>query len=234
MPGGEQAIREPWRMALAHLIDAGEGDALLAHRISASALRTVRQMLERGFNTPMTSSVGRLFDAAAALATGRDRVTFEGQAAMELEWLAGGVACDACYPWDINETADTTLVIDTRPIFRAVAGDVRRGEHGTAIAQRFHGTMAEMIVAVCERIRRMTGLGVVVLSGGVFMNALLTRAADQRLRSAGFRVFRHRHVPPNDGGLSLGQLAIACKLKEESTKGTKGHEEEIGLPRRIA
>ncbi|HYV35343.1 MAG TPA: hypothetical protein VE988_06545, partial [Gemmataceae bacterium] len=216
MPGGDMAIREPWRMALAHLVDANESDALLANRIAPAALRTVRQMLERRFNSPMTSSAGRLFDAVAASAGVRDRVTFEGQAAMELEWLAGETVNDNCYPWEIAEKPEFPWVIDTRPLIRAVADDVRRGQPSLMIARRFHATMAEMIGTVCDRIGQTTGLGAVVLSGGVFMNALLMHESFARLESKGFKVYRHRKVPPNDGGLSLGQLAIAAASGQRS------------------
>ncbi len=216
MPGGDQAIREPWRMALAHLLDASATDDLLASRVSAAALRTARTMIERQFNTPLTSSAGRLFDAVAALAGVRDRVTFEGQAAMELEWLAAESTTDSAYPFELAQTAEggpseATLVVDTRPIIQAVAQDVRQGRNAKPIARRFHSMMVELIATVCASLREATGLGVVVLSGGVFMNVLLMREASDRLRGAGFRVYGHRLVPPNDGGLSLGQLAIAAQ-----------------------
>jgi hydrogenase maturation protein HypF len=172
-------------------------------------------MLEKGFQTPPTSSAGRLFDAVAALAGLRDRVSFEGQAAIELEWQASEVQADGGYPFDLAETTDggseAVLIVDTRPIIRAVAGDVSRGTETRRIARRFHSTMVELIVAVCDRIRRKSGFDAVVLSGGVFMNALLTQEVSGRLRIAGFRVYSHRLVPANDGGLSLGQLAIAAR-----------------------
>jgi hydrogenase maturation protein HypF len=212
MPGGEQAIREPWRMALAHLLDAALPDDLLVSRVPAASLRTARQMLDKRFRTPPTSSAGRLFDAVSALAGLRDRVSFEGQAAIELEWRAAEVAADGAYPFDMADTTEgePTIIVDTRPIIRAVADDARRGTEGRRIARRFHSTMAELITAVCERLRRMTGLQSVVLSGGVFMNALLTREVGGRLREMCFSVYSHEQVPANDGGLSLGQLAIAA------------------------
>jgi hydrogenase maturation protein HypF len=207
MPGGDQAIREPWRMALSHLRAAGCAEELVGRRIPPVALRAAQRMLERQFNTPATSSAGRLFDAVAALAGVRDRVSYEGQAAMELEWLATGVAADGVYPFDLE---GEVLRIDTRPLIRAVAEDVRRGTEPARIARRFHSTGVEIIAQVCGRLRAATGLGAVVLSGGVFMNALLTAEVEARLSGDGFRVYRHRLVPPNDGGLSLGQLAIAA------------------------
>jgi hydrogenase maturation protein HypF len=214
MPGGDLAVREPWRMALAHLADAGLADDPLNRRIPAIALRTARRMLERGFNSPRTSSAGRLFDAVAALAGIRDHVRFEGQAAMELEWLAAEAGTEQAYPFDLEEstedTASESVVVDTRPLMRAVADDVHRNLSPAVIARRFQTTMVELIASVCKRLRQATGLSAVVLSGGVFMNFLLTSEARARLIGAGFRVYRHRLVPPNDGGLSLGQLAIAA------------------------
>jgi hydrogenase maturation protein HypF len=215
MPGGDRAVREPWRMAVAHLADAqGEGKSL-RQRLEPAALRTVERMLERRFNTPPTSSAGRLFDAVAALAGVRDRVSYEGQAAMELEWLATEVPVDGSYPFDVVEVREgdadeITLVLDTRPLIRAVAQDAGKGVAAGIIARRFHSTVAEVIAAVCGRLRQVTGLGAVALSGGVFLNALLTREVCVRLGGEGFRVYRHRLVPPNDGGLSLGQLAVAA------------------------
>jgi hydrogenase maturation protein HypF len=211
MPGGDQAIREPWRMALAHLADAGAVLPALAARLSPVQMRTIRTMLQRRFNTPFTSSAGRLFDAVAALAGVRDCVSYEGQAAVELEWLATEVAPDGSYPFDVSRpAADGPLVIDTRPLIGAVAQEAAQGVEAARIARRFHTTVVEIVAAVCDRIRWATGLGVVVLSGGVFLNALLTREVCARLPGDGFRVYRHRRVPPNDGGLSLGQLAVAA------------------------
>jgi hydrogenase maturation protein HypF len=228
LPGGDQAVREPWRAALAHLVDAAADEALLRPRIPAMALRTVRRMIERRFHTPWTSSAGRLFDAVAALAGLRDRVSFEGQVAMELEWRATEVAADSIYSFELTPARPdlhpdpagagpesgqaATFEVDTRPLIREVADDARRRVGPDLIGRRFHSTMVEIIVAVCERLRKATRIESVVLSGGVFMNALLSREASAGLSNAGFRVHRQRLVPPNDGGLSLGQLAIAAAV----------------------
>jgi hydrogenase maturation protein HypF len=216
MPGGDQAIREPWRMALAHLLDARESEDLLSPRVNSTALRTARKMIDQHLNTPLTSSAGRLFDAVAALAMERDRVSYEGQAAMELEWLAADVAKDYAYPFELNlesekETHEDTWVVDTRSIIKSVAQDIRGGTQAKVIARRFHTTTVQLIVSVCEKLRGSTGLKKVALSGGVFMNALLAREVGEELRSRGFEVYCHRLVPPNDGGLCLGQLAIAAQ-----------------------
>jgi hydrogenase maturation protein HypF len=216
MPGGDQAIREPWRMALSHLLDAEVSDHLLQRHIPAMDLGAARKMLERGFNAPSTSSAGRLFDAVAALAGVRDRVSYEGQAAMELEWLATQARVDGAYPFDLVETLrgeppESTVVIDPRPTIHAVALDAGQGTSPAVIARRFHSTVIAFIAAVCDRLRRETGLANVVLSGGVFSNALLTREVSEHLRWHAFSVYSHNFVPPNDGGLSLGQLAIAAQ-----------------------
>jgi hydrogenase maturation protein HypF len=211
LPGGDRAIRKPWRMATAHLTDAGCSAVALERRISLVELSAVRQMLNRRFNTPPTSSAGRLFDAVACLTGIRDRVSYEGQAAIELEWLANGRQADGAYPIEIAEAAgEASQVIDTRPMIRAIVEDIRKGAEPAQVARRFHTTMVELIAAVCERIRGKMGLSTVVLSGGVFLNALLTAETCQRLSALGFRVYRHEKVPPSDGGLSLGQLAIAA------------------------
>jgi hydrogenase maturation protein HypF len=214
MPGGDLAIRAPWRMAAAHLADAGAKSPALQARISPLELRTVGKMIERRINTPLTSSAGRLFDAVAALAGVRYNVRYEGQAAIELEWLATGLPPDGTYPFAVGRPpggpAEAPLVIDTRPIIGTVAEEAQRGVEAARIARRFHSTLLGMISEVCGRLRQETGLESVVLSGGVFLNALLTHEVSARLTREGFRVWRHRLVPPNDGGLSLGQLAVAA------------------------
>jgi hydrogenase maturation protein HypF len=230
MPGGDRAIREPWRMALAHLRDAQVPPDLLGDRVPAEALRTVEKMLERRLNTPSTSSAGRLFDAVAALAGLRDRVSYEGQAAMELEWLSTGIGEDGVYPFDFEEAREgnrpqNPLLIDTRPLTRAVAADVKKGVGGAIIGRRFHSTVVSIIASVCDRLRQATGIEDVALSGGVFMNALLTTEVSARLEGSGLRVHSHRLIPPNDGGLSLGQLAVAASL--ENALAAKKQEKKV-------
>ena len=234
MPGGERAIREPWRMAVAHLADANCGRAPMRGRVSPVALRAVETMLERRINTPHTSSVGRLFDAVASLIGVRDCVSHEGQAAMELEWLADATAPDGAYPFDLvgtweGEDVEAAVSIDTRPLIRAVAREASRGTDASLIARRFHSAMVEVIAAVCGRLRATTGLDAVVLSGGVFLNVLLTGEVVARLSREGFRVYRHRLVPPNDGGISLGQIALAAwRLTLDSGRRPSDNDEGKG------
>jgi hydrogenase maturation protein HypF len=212
MPGGEAAIREPWRMAVAHLLDAELAPGLFSTHIASAAIATVQRMAERRINAPLTSSVGRLFDAVAALAGLRQRVSHEGQAAMELEWQARRAEPDSAYPFELSttDTGGQPWEIDTRPLIAAVVADVNSGTSATRVARHFHSTLTEIVAAVCCRIREQTRFQAIVLSGGVFMNALLLSEAQRRLSADGFRVYRHRQVPPNDGGLCLGQLAIAA------------------------
>jgi hydrogenase maturation protein HypF len=193
MPGGEKAIHEPWRMAVSHLRSAG-----LPVEADAGLLR----MIDRGINSPKTSSMGRLFDAAAAIAGLRREVSYEGQAAVELEWAATGLAAEPPYPFDLLEG-----VIDTRPLIRALSAD---RSPLPIVARRFHSTVVEIVVQTCASLRGRGAPKTVALSGGVFMNAILLEECARRLSGAGFRVLRHRLVPPNDGGLALGQLACAA------------------------
>ncbi len=227
MPGGEQAIREPWRMAAAHLADAGLDAALLRDDVSRDGARDRSDgMIERRFNAPLTSSVGRLFDAVAALAGVRDRVSYEGQAAMELEWLAAEVAADGVYPFEIltrpRRATEPPLVIDTRPLIARG----RRGRRGGVAAAVDRPPVPfdagrDRSPGSAAGLREQTGLDAVVLSGGVFLNALLTGEAVARLTRDGFRVYRHRLVPPNDGGLCLGQLAIAAAWQRSASSPSK-------------
>jgi hydrogenase maturation protein HypF len=197
-------------MALAHLRDAEARFAPLAARVLPSEIRTVGKMLERGLNTPLTSSMGRLFDAVASLAGVRDRTSYEGQAAIELEWLATDSHAAGQYPFEFAPESRGGLIVDTRPLIRSVAAEAAQGVDAATIARRFHSSVVELVAAVCSRLRQETEVETVVLSGGVFLNLLLSREVVAKLTAEGFRVYRHRLVPPNDGGISLGQLAIAA------------------------
>ena len=215
--GGEQAIREPWRMAAAHLLDAGDDLGLLADRVPAAALDTVERMIVRRINSPPTSSVGRLFDAVAVLAggtvimEGNRRASYEAQAALELEWQASRIETSDTYPFELVASAGSLpWIVDTRPLISAIAKQVRSGYAVDVIGRQFHGTLVEIVAQVCGRLREQTGIERVVLSGGAFLNALLLAGTHERLSRDGFRAYRHRRVPPNDGGLSLGQLAVAA------------------------
>jgi len=203
LPGGDAAAKEGWRMAVSHLIDAGVSrEVMRVHEGTG----IIEQMVAKGINTPRTSSMGRLFDAVSALAAVCEKSAFEGQAAMMLEWAAEDGAADYGYEMTVGEGME----VDTRPLISAVAEDVRRGVLPGVISRRFHAGVAEMVGKVAERIREKTGIGTVCLSGGVFMNARLAVLVEGRLERAGFVVLRQRVVPCNDGGIALGQLAVAA------------------------
>jgi hydrogenase maturation protein HypF len=210
LPGGAAAIREPWRMALSYLDAAFGGespegiDAVTRH---GTRWATVLAMANAEINSPLTSSAGRLFDAVAALLDIRDEVTYEGQAAIELEQLA-----------DPDETGHYTATISDDDVPRIYAVDLVRsvlidragGVPPAVIAARFHHGVADLIVRTCERLRDRHDLNTVALSGGVFQNVLLLRRSTARLTAAGFNVLTHHQVPPNDGGISLGQAVVAA------------------------
>jgi hydrogenase maturation protein HypF len=196
-------------MALAHLLDAGVAPTLLERDVPPLSLRIASQLVGKRMLSPLTSSAGRLFDAVAALAGVRHRVSYEGQAAIELEGLAATADRDGTYPFDLTDTPAATQ-IDCRPLISAVARDATEGRPAAVIARRFHATLAEIVTRTCGRVRRDTGVSLVALGGGVFQNALLLGECVARLRAEGFRVLRHRRVPAGDGGLCLGQLAVAA------------------------
>jgi hydrogenase maturation protein HypF len=168
-------------------------------------------MLARSLNSPLTSSVGRLFDAVASFASLRQKVRFEGQAAMELEFALEATATAEAYelPLRSNHAPRTThhapFLLDWSPMVKAILADLKRRLPISLISARFHNALAEAIVAVAQQI----GQPRVVLSGGCFQNRYLTERAVQRLHEAGFRPYWHQRVPPNDGGISLGQVVAA-------------------------
>ncbi len=212
LPGGDAATLRPYRTALAHLWQAGLGwdDDLEPVRFASDQERTIiRQQLEKQVNAPLTSSMGRLFDAVAALAGVLQEVTYEAQAAI---WLEAQVASgeDAGYEFAIERRDNNVYFIDPSPVLRALIEDQRRGAPAQVISARFHNGVATMICAVCDQARHDTGIRTVALSGGVFQNSTLLQATTERLKKAGFRLLTHRLVPPNDGGIALGQAAIAA------------------------
>lgn len=211
LAGGDAAVREPWRVALAYLEDAfGELAPPPAWKpaVAPSRLKTVRAMLERRVNTVPTTSAGRLFDAVASLLGLRDEVAFEGQAAMLLEAHASQ-GKHAAYEFALTEEPHAPVAIDLRTMIRAMVEDRERGVPTPAIAARFHATMVEVIVRVCRETRRSSGLHRVCLGGGCFQNLMLLRGCVEQLRAEGFEVFWPQRLPANDGGLALGQAAIA-------------------------
>jgi hydrogenase maturation protein HypF len=214
MPGGAAAIKEPWRMAAAYL-DAAYGDGLPQSLPVASRhedrWNTVVGLARSGLSSPATSSAGRLFDAVAAILGVRDAVNYEGQAAVELEQRADPAEPGA-YPLAIHKGEDVArepLRLDGADLIRAVVAEQKAGIDIATIAARFHNGLARAIVAACAVVRDEVGLTTVALSGGVFQNLLLLERTLAGLEARGFRVLVHERVPPNDGGISLGQAAVA-------------------------
>jgi hydrogenase maturation protein HypF len=209
LAGGDAAVRQPWRSALSYVRDAlgeqGRDELRCFSGVPEQHVVLVERMLARRINTVESSSCGRLFDAVAALLGLASEVTFEGQAAIALEAVAS--PGDERYDFGIEDGESS--IVDFRPMVAAVVDDLARGEEVGVISGRFHNTLSAAIVRVCERIRESDGLDRVCLSGGTFQNVLLLHRTVQDLRLRGFGVFLHSVVPPNDGGIALGQAAIA-------------------------
>ncbi|MFC7382935.1 carbamoyltransferase HypF [Sphaerisporangium rhizosphaerae] len=250
LPGGAAAVRQPWRMAAAYL-GGGAPRSLGVRARNAALWDAVVTMAGHGVNAPLTSSAGRLFDAVSAIVTGRDAVTYEGQAAVELEQLADPRERGA-YPCRLltapapapaparapaspraptpahapTPTSDLGLAevpepsggfaAEGRDLVEAALEDVLAGVAAPVVSARFHNGVARLILSGCLRVREDTGLTAVALSGGVFQNVLLLERACALLEDHGFTVLTHRRVPPNDGGISLGQVAVAAARQRRS------------------
>ncbi len=223
LPGGTSAIREPRRTAIGVLYEI-LGDRLFEQRdlaplqaFSRSEVAVLQQMLCRKLNCPLTTSAGRLFDAVASLTGLRQTVNFEGQAAMELEFAITGGQTSEGYRYALTQGAagpgePDMIIVDWEPVILAVQADLSRGVPNGTISARFHVTLAEIIVAVARRV----GLEKIALSGGCFQNRFLTERAVSRLEEEGFRPYWHQRVPPNDGGIALGQIAAALRSQQRS------------------
>lgn len=210
MPGGAAAVREPWRMAAAHLDAAYAGGVPAGLSVMRRQGRRWQDVLagsHAGLNAPATTSAGRLFDAVAAIVNLRDAVSHEGQAAIDLEHCADPAETGS---YHVPVPAGAPLVVDTGELIRAVAGDVIAGVSAATVSARFHNTMADVVLTVCRSLRSDHGLATVALSGGVFQNVRLLQRCLDLLAGAGFEVLTHRQVPPNDGGISLGQAVVAA------------------------
>ncbi|MGP3998970.1 carbamoyltransferase HypF [Streptomyces sp. 8N706] len=238
LPGGDAAVRNPYRMALSHLRAAGlpwEEDLPCTAACLPGERRLLARQLERGLNCVPTSSMGRLFDAVSSLAGVCHRVDYEAQAAMELENAAlkrledcgpgyrfalgpaaveaGVVRSEAAGQGPVGLGEDGPLLADPGPVLAAAVEDLRSGEAAGLVAARFHLAVAALVHTICAAARERTGLETVALTGGVFCNAVLTVACAETLGAGGFTVLRHRKVPPNDGGLALGQLMVAARSR---------------------
>jgi hydrogenase maturation protein HypF len=221
LPGGEAAIRKPYRMAQGYLAAWFPADlaafAPFLDGLDAGETAVVVKQVERGLNTPLTSSCGRLFDALSALLGIRIVAQYEGQAAIELQALADPAASGS-YPYEVAER-DGVWIVDPAPLLWAAYADHRAGTPVPTIAMRFHRAVADLAVALCRRLAAETGLRQVALSGGVFQNTLLLGEVLARLRAADLEPYFHRRVPTNDGGLSFGQAVIAHHLRGAAARG---------------
>lgn len=211
LAGGDRAIREPWRMALSYLRDALGADPLFLglpgwDGIAEKKVEMVTSMIQRGLNTVQTSSCGRLFDAVASIMGLRHEVNYEGQAAIELE-MAVREGISESYPFEIG--ASSPWEIDLRPAIERLVLDIQMKVSVNSIAAKFHNTIVAIIVVICRRLRETDGLNLVCLSGGTFQNSYLLERLVPALRSSAFEVYLNRQVPNNDGGIALGQAAVA-------------------------
>ena len=225
LPGGDAAVREPWRMAMSYLHQAfGEAAFTLDHQVAGiltgKEFALFAQMLRRGINSPLTSSCGRLFDAVAALLNLQHIVSYDGQGAIELEALAekyksppAPLSQRGGYSYNIVFHGEEPLQLDFSPMFPEILDELRAGITTTTIAHRFHQTVAAAAAEGCMNISNATGIDRIILSGGVFQNRLLTEMIYTSLTGKGLAVFTHHLAPPNDGGIALGQAAIAGRRK---------------------
>jgi hydrogenase maturation protein HypF len=211
LPGGDAATRKPWRIAAGYAAALGLDidDLPFLRQVDQQELTIVRQQVQKNLNAPLTSSMGRLFDAVAALAGVRTVVTYEAQAAIELETLSKAERSPvAPYPFDIEETG-SGMLIRLKELLSSVIDDTRRNKSPAEIGARFHQSVAEMSIQVCIKASEKTGLREVALSGGVWQNQLLLNLVRDGLEQGGFKVYFHQQTPTNDGGLALGQAVIA-------------------------
>ncbi|MBS4031763.1 MAG: carbamoyltransferase HypF [Clostridiales bacterium] len=214
IPGGEGAVRYPWRMAASYLWHClGEEGITLAAALFPDRDREINllhKMLEHDFNSPLASSCGRLYDTVAALLGVCRENTYDGQAPMELAEVALGCEREA-YPFSIEGK-----ILTCKRLIHGIAADLRQGRDVGDIAASFEKTVVEMFAAAAERVRQQTGLNRVVLSGGSFQNPYLLTALRARLRLLGFQIFTHKLIPANDGGLALGQALVAVWRRSDN------------------
>lgn len=219
LPGGDAAIKKPYRIAIAYMLALLGEKALdtrlgFLHSVEKIEIDLIRKQIQSSLNSPLTSSMGRLFDAVSAMANIRPTIDYEAQAAIDMEMQAYDAEDEQeCYPFGITGDAGCRI-IRLRDLIAAVLSDVARGCRPSAIGMRFHNTIAVMAHDICLKIRENTGLETVALSGGCFQNRLLLSRVTDKLKIAGFSVLTHSHVPCNDGGISLGQAVITSHQQQ--------------------
>ncbi len=212
LPGGEASIKKPWRMALSYLLILfGEDWRKLpidfSTRVPEGEAKIVQQQVQKGINAPLTSSCGRLFDAISSLIGIRDVAHYEAQAAIEMEMVS--LETEECYEYKLKETEAGPLIVETTTIIKQIVDDLIQGIDKSKIAGKFHQTIAKIILDLAHLFASKKGIKTVALAGGVFQNNLLLKKSVALLRKSGFQVLLKRRVPVNDGGVSLGQAAIA-------------------------
>ena len=213
LPGGDAAVRNPWRMALSHLRSAGiewAADLPPAAAASSVELRVLRSQLDKGLGCVPCTSAGRLFDAVASLLGVRHRIDYEGQAAIELEVLAESAADVKGEPPKLRFQVDDCGLLDSTPVLAGLVDGLRAGTHPALLAAAFHTALAEAVAEVVDLVGRAHGIRTAGLTGGVFQNVLLLTQCRNLLQEKGFEVLTHRVVPPNDGGLALGQAVVSA------------------------
>jgi hydrogenase maturation protein HypF len=220
LPGGDTAVREPWRMAVSYLAhhfgrQCAELDIPFVRGLEKRKLKLLLDVIERGVNSPLTSSCGRLFDAVAALAGVRQAVNYEAQAAIELEMSIAGPLPAQGYSFDLLRHEPGPWIIDTRPLFSELIADLRRSVPVAQISAKFHLGLVEIFSRIARELRERNRLNRVCLSGGTFQNRFLAEHLEEKLADDSFEVFSHSEVPAGDGGLSLGQAMVAAHRKRQ-------------------
>jgi hydrogenase maturation protein HypF len=209
-------VKEPRRTALGLLYEM-LGPAVFARKnlnpvraFTEQEISVVAQMLQKGLHSPWTSSAGRLFDAVSSLTGLRQIIRFEGQAAMELEFAVDSSTSEQEYPFEVRSGVDPepAMIIDWEPLVGAILRDVETGISTSVISKKFHNTMAEIIAAVAQRVAENR----VVLTGGCFQNKLLLERAVEKMERRGLRPYWHQRIPPNDGGIAVGQIVAASRI----------------------
>jgi hydrogenase maturation protein HypF len=221
LPGSAAAVKEPRRSALGLLYEIlgtgvfGDKSLLPVRSFGEQEIPVLSQMLQKGIHSPWTTSAGRLFDAVASLSGLRQLIKFEGQAAMELEFAIGSEETEQDYPFEIADCTDlqdtgtqAPVIVDWEPLVRGILRDVQDGILPPRISRKFHNTLVEVIVAVARRVSQER----VILTGGCFQNKFLLEHAVQKLEREGFRPYWHQRIPPNDGGIALGQIVAASRI----------------------
>ncbi len=214
LPGGDKVTQEPWRTALSYLYYTFGKEFLklkipFVNNLDKSKADIIIQIIDKKLNSPLSSSAGRLFDAVSAILNICTVSKFHAEAPMRLEDAIGNCKTSEVYPYGFKKT------IDFRPTIKKIVEDIIKGCIMREIAAKFHNTLIEISDIMCSEIRKETGLNKVVLSGGTFQNRYLSQGIENRLMKDGFKVFIHQKVPANDGGISLGQLAIAAKRRQK-------------------